>query len=156
VATDEIFEMIFQILNREKRNGQFIPTLLIVDDCAAESSLNKGNHGPFGRLSIASPHLNLSICTVVQKMTSCSPLMRENAEGIITFIPSRVGDIDIIVDEFNPCPYIYNNKRLLLKVLERCWKENRFCLIWREKLTGKVAYYGGLGREIQLPREEEF
>jgi hypothetical protein len=156
VANEEVFERIFQLLNKEKINGKFIPTLLIVDDCAAESSLNKGNHGAYARLAIASPHLQLSICTVVQKLVSCSPMMRENAEGIISFIPSRVGDVDILVDEFNPCPYIYENKRLLLKILERCWKAHRFCFIWREKLTGKVAYYKGLGEEVELPREEEF
>jgi hypothetical protein len=153
-ATEQTFEAIFYLLNTERLKGRRIPTLLIVDDCAAESSLNKGNHGAYGRLAIASPHLNLSICTVVQKMVSASPLMRENTEGVIAFIPSRVADIDIIVDEYNPFPFLSNNRKLLLRVLEKCWRENRYTLIWREPLTGKTAYYAGLQEEITFPRED--
>lgn len=148
-ATEENFEKIFNIIDKERDyDGNRIPTLLIVDDCAAEQALNRGNHGAFGRLSIASPHLDLSIFCVVQKMTSASPLLRENTEGVISFIPSRVKDIEILTDEFNPCPFYANNRKILLKVLEECWSQERYCFIWREPVTGKVAYYAGLGKKI--------
>jgi len=155
MASEEAFEKIFLMLNKERLNGKRIPTLLYVDDCAAESSLNRGNKGAYGRLALASPHLNLTICTVVQKMVSASPLMRENTEGIIVFMPSRVGDVEILVDEFNPNPFSLNCMRTMRVFLRECFKRERYCLIWREKLTGNTKYYAGLGEEITFPEEED-
>jgi hypothetical protein len=149
------FEKIYTMLMKEKRNGLRIPTLLIVDDCAAEKSMNMRNHGVFGRLAISSPHLNLSIFTVVQKMTTCSPLMRENTEGVITFLPDRVADVEILADEYNPKPYLPGTAKYLRRILAQCWNKNRFSFLWREKLTGHVAYHAGFGKEVAMPREWE-
>lgn len=138
LANDPVFDFIFKQCDNDR-----IPTFLFVDDSAAESSTNKGNKGSFARLCLASPHLNLSIFGCFQRLTSCSPAFRDNCEGLISFIPSKMLDVNTIIQEFNPCPSNKNTKDIVRAALTTCWEKARFCFIWREAFTGKIYYYCG-------------
>lgn len=142
---DTVFEFIYQQL---KRNPA--PTLLFVDDAAAEAATNKGNKGSFSRLCLASPHLNLTIVGCFQRFTACSPAFRDNAEGLIAFAPTKTLDVDTIVKEFNPCPARKNNKDIVSKALQYAWDApDMFAFIWRVK-RGPVLFHSGLNNRIEF------
>lgn len=144
-ATDQVFDRIFKILDRDK-----IPTLLYVDDAAAESATNKGNKGPFARLCLAAPHLNLSIVGCFQRLTQCSPAFRDNAECLIPFISSRVSDVDTLCQEFNPSPTSPVARKIVCQALEHAWQEARFAFIFRESFTGRIIFHVGFNTEIRF------
>ena len=142
-VNDAVFEAIFQRLNAKP-----CPTLLFVDDAAAEAATNKGNKGAFSRLCLAAPHLQLSIVGCFQRLTSASPAFRDNTEGVISFIPSKIQDVQTLYEEFNPCPARAKSKDIVKEALDYSWKNARFCFIWREAFTGKINYYCGLDSEV--------
>ena len=146
IATDQVFERIFTIQNRDRD----IPAFLFVDDSAAESSTNKGNKGAFARLCLAAPHLNLSIVGCFQRLTACSPAFRDNCEALISFIPTKIEDVGTIVSEFNAYPAHEKTKQLIRKALVYAWQNARFCFIYREKFTGKVYYFAGFNQPIRV------
>lgn len=76
-------EAVFTYIFRVCQESPEIPTLLLVDDAAAERCTNVGNKGAFANLCIMSPHLNLSIVGIFQRMKAASPAFRDNCEGII-------------------------------------------------------------------------
>lgn len=141
---DNVFEFIYQQLSRNPA-----PTLLFVDDAAAEAATNKGNKGSFSRLCLAAPHLNLTIVGCFQRLTSASPAFRDNAEGLISFVPTKLLDVDTIVKEFNPCPATKNSKDIVSKALQYAWNESMYALIWRVK-RGPVLFYSGLDNIISF------
>lgn len=140
---DQLFDAMFHKMSRDR-----VPTLLFVDDAAAEQATNKGNKGAFARLCLAAPHLNLSIVGVFQRLSSCSPALRDNCECLISFIPSKLLDVDTIVKEFNPSPASRLSKDIVKNALLYAWNNARFCFIWREAFTGRMLYYAGLRDEI--------
>lgn len=142
---DQVFDALFKIMDADH-----IPTLLFVDDAAAEASTNKGNKGSFARLCIAAPHLNLSIVGCFQRLTSCSPALRDNCECLISFIPTKIIDVDTIVKEFNPTPACATRDQIVKKALEYAWSHARFCFIFREAFTGRVYYFAGLNGQINF------
>ncbi len=142
---DDVFETIYQRLVAKP-----CPTLLFVDDAAAEAAVNKGNKGSFSRLCLAAPHLQLSIVGCFQRLTSASPAFRDNAEGLISFVPSKLLDVSTLYEEFNPCPARAKSKELVREALDYGWKNARFCFIWREAFTGKISYYAGLDSEVSF------
>ncbi len=142
---DTVFEHIFMELNKKP-----CPTLLFVDDAAAEAATNKGNKGSFSRLCLAAPHLQLSIVGCFQRLSSASPAFRDNTEGVISFIPSKMMDVTTLVEEFNPCPANLNSKKKVKMALETCWGNARFCFIWREAFTGKILYYSGFKEKFNF------
>jgi len=135
---DSIFERIYAELKRRPA-----PTLLFVDDAAAEAATNKGNKGAFSRLCLASPHLNLTIVGCFQRLTSASPAFRDNTEALISFVPTKILDVDTVVKEFNPCPAKKNSKEIVAKALQYAWDTHMYALIWRVK-RGPVLFYAGL------------
>lgn len=142
---DQVFDVLFKIMDNDH-----IPTLLFVDDAAAEAATNKGNKGSFARLCIAAPHLNLTIVGCFQRLTSCSPAFRDNCECLISFIPSKTIDVDTLVKEFNPRPAHAMSASIVKKALEYAWKNARFCFIFREAFTGQIYYYCGLNSVIEF------
>lgn len=141
-------DMVFEYIYRKLLDN--IPTLLFVDDAAAESATNKGNKGSFSRLCLASPHLNLSIVGCFQRLTSASPAFRDNAEALISFTPSKVLDVETIIEEFNPMPAHADSKKLVKKALCYAWDNARFCFIFREGYTGKMHFFAGFDRVIHF------
>ena len=146
-VSDNVFETIFRVLDRDH-----IPTMLYVDDAAAESSTNRGNKGAFARLCIAAPHLNLSIVGCFQRPTLCSPSLRDNAECYISFVSSRVEDVELIRRELNPSPASPVNRETVCRALERAWRDARFCFIFREAFTGRILYHVGFNQRIEFNR----
>jgi hypothetical protein len=145
-AEDENFEYIYDRLRRKPS-----PTLLLVDDAAAESSTNVGNKGAFARLCLAAPHLQLYIVGVFQRATQCSPTLRDNTEGVIHFMPTRIGDVQTLVSEFNPFPARPNSKLAVQEALQYCWDGlAKFCFIWRPKRVGTVDYYSNFSHAIEF------
>ncbi len=145
-VNDDCFNHIFKQLSDKPA-----PTLLFVDDAAAESATNKGNKGAFSRLCLAAPHLQLFIVGVFQRLSSASPALRDNAEGVISFRPTRVRDVDILVDEFNAFPARMDNKMLLRKILDTCWTKARFAFIWRNGFPAfDTRYYCGFNSEVNV------
>jgi hypothetical protein len=142
---DSVFEHIFQQLTKFP-----CPTLLFVDDAAAEAATNKGNKGSFSRLCLAAPHLQLSIVGCFQRLTQASPAFRDNTEGIISFIPSKLQDVETLCEEFNPCPARKRSKDIVKRALDYGWRNARFCFIYREAFTGKIYYFSGLNDEIDF------
>ena len=143
--SDNIFETIFRVCDRDH-----VPTLLYVDDAAAEASTNRGNKGAFARLCIAAPHLNLTIVGCFQRPTLCTPSLRDNAECYISFISSRVEDVELIRKELNPSPASPINRQTVCNALEYAWRNARFCFIFREAFTGRILYHVGFDRRIQF------
>lgn len=146
-VSDNAFEYIFR-----KCSQDHIPTLLLVDDAAAESSTNKGNKGAFARLCIASPHLNLSIIAIFQKLSMCAPPLRDNSECLVQFQPTRRADVDMMVSEFNP--YVARVKKEgdveVRKLLERIWGEDTYCFAYRPARKGNVQYHVAFDELINL------
>jgi hypothetical protein len=142
---DSVFERIYQTLKKRPA-----PTLLFVDDAAAEAATNKGNKGSFSRLCLAAPHLNLTIVGVFQRLSSASPALRDNAEGLISFIPTKIQDVDIIQKEFNPSPAHRKSIDIVKHALSEAWALSRFCFIWRESFTGRIRYYSGFHSRIKF------
>lgn len=144
-VNDSVFYNIYKILSSKPA-----PSLLFVDDAAAEQATNKGNKGAFSRLCLASPHLNLTIVGCFQRLTAASCSLRDNAEGLISFIPSKVLDVDTIYQEFNPSPASKKTERVVQDALREAWERSRFCFIWRENFTGRIAYYSGFHYKINF------
>lgn len=144
-VNDRVFEYIFKVLERQPA-----PTLIYVDDAAAEHSTNRGSKGSFARLAIACNHLNTSMVGVFQRLTTASPAFRDNVEGIISFIPSKILDVDTIIKEFNPCPTSSKGNILVKKALKAAWERSRFCFIYRQAFTGSIYYFSGFKFQIQF------
>ena len=143
-VNDQVFQHIFNICDRDKQ-----PTLVFLDDAAAEAATNKGNKGTFARLSLACNHLNISMVGIFQRLTQASTAFRDNAEGIISFIPSKTLDVETIHDEFNPCPANMRSREVVKNNLQLAWDTARFCFIHREAFTGKIRYFSGFQQEIK-------
>ncbi len=148
-ADDSVFDKIFNILNKKPA-----PTLLFIDDCAAEQATNKGNKGSFSRLCLAAPHLNLTIIGCFQRITAASPAFRDNCEGLISFIPSHTLDSKIIYTEFNPAAGLKSSVDDVCQALTKIWSEHRFCFIWREAYTGKIHYHAGFDGEVVWKKKD--
>jgi len=144
---DGVFRGIHQILKRQRYS---VPTLLFVDDAAGEHATNKGNKGAFANLCLASPHLNLTIIGVFQRLACCSPALRDNAESLISFVPSMTADLKRLYEEYNPCVTDPDSKNILLKVLKLCWKKSRFAFIHRENRDPNVQYYSGFDERVKI------
>lgn len=149
IANEDVFNYIWQMIMQKPAN-----TLIIVDDCAAEASTNKGNKGAFARLCISCNHHQTSLIGIFQRMTSASNQLRDNAEGLISFIPSNIDYRDIIYKEFNPCPAEVKSFKTVLAALNEAWTTSRFCFIWREAFTGKIYYYSGFKKLIKFRTSE--
>lgn len=146
---DTVFEHIYRKLRKRPA-----PTLLFVDDAAAERATNKGNKGSFSRLCLASPHLQLYIVGVFQRLTAASPSLRDNSEGLISFTPSRIDDVDVIASEFNPHPAAIHCKDIVKRALTQCWDMARFAFIWREPRLSRTHFYQGLDDRVCLENEK--
>lgn len=144
-VTDEVFDYIYHILTSKPA-----PTLIIVDDGAAEASTNRGNKGSFARLSISCNHNDTSMVAIFQKLTSATGQLRCNVEGLISFIPSDIASVDIIYKEFNPCPADPKSSLIVKKALLESWTKARFCFIWREAFTGNIYFHIGFKYRIQF------
>ena len=144
-VTDGTFEYIYQRILRHSK-----PTLLFVDDAAAEKATNRGNKGSFSRLCLCSMHHNLTIIGVFQRITSASPSLRDNVEGLVSFIPTKDNDGDTICHEFNPCPARLHSRKLVMQMLDYAWRHARFCFIWREKFSGQTRFYSGFQQQLLL------
>ncbi len=145
---DEVFEYIFSVLDRNPA-----PTLLFVDDAAAEASTNKGNKGAFSRLCLASPHLQLTIVGCFQRLSSASPALRDNTEGLVQFIPSKIHDVDTIEEEFNPFPAARKSTEIVREALQKGWDTSRFTFIWRQNFTGAIFYYSGFDSVLKFNKD---
>lgn len=148
-VNDMVFNSIYNILRKDRA-----PTLIYVDDAAAEQATNKGNKGAFSRLCIACNHMNTSMFGIFQRLSSCSPALRDNAEGLISFIPTKIMDIDVIWKEFNPCPANRKSQDVVRRALTEVWTESRFCFIWREAFTGRIYYFTGFKGVIRFNTEK--
>jgi hypothetical protein len=85
-----------------------------------------------------------------QRLTQASPAFRDNTEGIISFIPSKLQDVETLCEEFNPCPARKRSKDIVKRALDYGWRNARFCFIYREAFTGKIYYFSGLNDEIDF------
>lgn len=148
---DSVYEKIYRILSKQRGS---IPTLLFVDDAAAERATNAGNKGSFSRLCLASPHLNLTIVGVFQRLTSASPSLRDNSECLISFQPTKTLDVTTIFQEFNPFPAHPERKSIVLNALNECWQKARFCFILRPNFIGSVEYYAGFDGRVNFTRSQ--
>lgn len=144
-VNDDVFEHIFNQLDRYPA-----PTLLFVDDAAAEAATNKGNKGAFSRLCLASPHLQLWIVGCFQRLSSASPAFRDNTEALISFLPSKVQDVDTIQNEFNPSPANKKAIDIVKEGLTTAWDNSRFAFIWRTNFTGAIDYYAGFDKRVRF------
>ena len=143
-VNDAVFEYIYQQLKKDPK-----PTLLFVDDAAAEQATNKGNKGSFSRLCLASPHLNLSIVGCFQRLSSASPALRDNAEGLLSFQPTKLLDVETIVKEFNPCPTAKNSKENVKMALKHAWDRRMYAFIYRVP-RGPVHMYAAFDDQINI------
>lgn len=143
---DSVFEYIFRELERERA-----PTLLFIDDAAAEAATNKGNKGAFSRLCLAAPHLGpLWIVCCTQRLTASSPALRDNAEGLISFVPTKIQDVDTIQKEYNPAPAHKKSLDVVKDALTKAWDTSRYCFIWRENWTGGIKYFSGFDHSVKF------
>lgn len=144
-VSDQVFDYIYQQIVKKPA-----PTLIFIDDAAAEVSTNKGNKGSFSRLCIACNHIDTSMIGIFQRLSSASPALRDNAEGLISFVPTKIQDVQIIYNEFNPAPANIKSKEVVYAALLEAWKNARFCFIWREAYTGKIYYFIGFKQVIRF------
>ena len=150
----EVHEGVFRYIFDECTKNP-APTLLFVDDAAADKATHGNNKGAFAKLCIASPHLNLSIVGCFQKLVTASPSFRYNSEALISFEPTGMEDVDRIIEEFNPCPSHPDSKLITRLALTEAWKKDRFTFIFRERFSltcpnPKVRFHAGFKREINF------
>ena len=143
-VNDAVFEYIYQQLKKDPK-----PTLLFVDDAAAERATNRGNKGAFSRLCLASPHLNLTIVGCFQRLSSASPALRDNAEVLLSFQPTKLLDVETIVKEFNPCPTAKNSCNNTKAALQHAWSKRMFAFIYRVP-RGPVNMYAAFDEQINI------
>lgn len=147
---DACFDEIFERCTHLKA-----PSLLIVDDAAAERATHGGNKSSFARLCIAAPHLNLSIIGCFQKIATATPSFRYNAEALIAFESTGMEDVERIIEEFNPCPAHHNSKSITRAAIMQAWTGDRFVFIHREAFhpnqpKPRVRFYSGFKHEISF------
>jgi hypothetical protein len=147
---DSVFNLLYEVISAHPA-----PTLILIDDSAADRATNIGNKGAFSRLCISCNHHNTSMVGIFQRLSSASPSFRDNCEGLISFIPTKILDIDIIYKEFNPSPTHIKSLEVVKKILNVCWSHARFCFIWREAFTGKIHYYAGFKARVILNTHQE-
>lgn len=143
-VNDQVFEYIYQQLKKDPK-----PTLLFVDDAAAEQATNKGNKGSFSRLCLASPHLNLTIVGCFQRLSAASPALRDNAECLLSFQPTKLLDVETIVKEFNPCPTAKNSVSKTKAALQHAWSQRMYAFIYRVP-RGPVNMYAAFDDQINI------
>ena len=142
---DGVFEVIYRILVKKPA-----PTLIFIDDSSAEKATNIGSKGSFSRLCISCNHLDTSMVGVFHRLTSASASFRDNCEGMISFIPSKIIDVDVIYKEFNPSPAHAKSLDIVRNALQEAWENDRFCFIARESFTGRIYYYSGFNFRIRF------
>lgn len=141
VYTDVTENTFIEIYEKILKNGKR-QAILYVDDAAAERCTNVGSKGPFARLCIASPHLNLSIIGCFQRITSATVGLRDNCEAFISFVPTKSHDVDTIIEEYNPTPSLNGSANKLGAILNSLWKKYRFVFIHRPIFVGNINFYG--------------
>lgn len=149
-VNEEVFEHINDICTKYPA-----PTLLFIDDSAAEHATHGGNKGAFARLCNNSPHLKLTIVGCFQKIITVSPTFRYNCENFISFEPCGMRDVDQIIEEFNPCPSHPKSRLITRKALTEAWSNERFAYINKEAFSvhnpkPKVRFFSGFSRCIEF------
>jgi len=79
-------------------------TLLILDDCIGTGALRF--RGETDDYATRGRHVNISLIIAVQKITSCSPVIRDNSDYFIIFCPYSVSELERFVEMF-----VQKNKR---------------------------------------------
>jgi hypothetical protein len=150
-VTEGIFKRVLNLIVSNKKRPK---TLLFIDDAAGDFCTNRGNKGSFAKLSIAAPHLNLSIIGIFQQAKTASPSFRNNCEGLVSFVSNRRADVEIICNEFNPLPASNNSPNLVNRAIVQAWKEARFLFVWRGQFDVNTTFFGGFNKKIEfnLPR----
>lgn len=95
VTEDTLVELQTRLKDEQKK------TLLLIDDFAAASWLNRGRKGSFADMGNNARWLNLSLIVITQNITSISPSFRNNAEGFIMFQTMIDKEKDILLAERN-------------------------------------------------------
>lgn len=146
---DGVFEFIEQICTNYPG-----PTLLFLDDAAADKATHGGRKTALGKLCFNAPHLKLTIIGCFQQITTVTPSFRDNAEILVSFMPSGEDDVEHIVKEFNPCPSRLDSKKITRLALTQAWQLERFVFIMRERYNPstcplpRTRFFAGLTREI--------
>jgi hypothetical protein len=149
-VNDSVFEYLYKIISTQPA-----PTLILIDDSAADQATNVGNKGSFSRLCISCNHHDTSMVGIFQRLSSASPSFRDNAEGLISFIPTKILDIDIIYKEFNPSPTSVKSLDVVKRALSEAWGSARFAFIWREAFTGRIYYFSGFSQRIHFNSSDD-
>jgi hypothetical protein len=103
--SEDTYDLIYRLCSpKSEKKLSPVRTLLIVDDCSADGSTNKGRKGAFSRLANNARWLNLSMIVISQNMSSISPAFRDNAEGLMLFHTMNKKERQYILDERNPFP----------------------------------------------------
>lgn len=59
---------------------------------------------------------------------------------MICFTPSKKTDIDLIIEEFHPCPANKDGNTLVKETLNQIWEKYRFAFVWRPNFQGTLIY----------------
>jgi len=133
-----VYEEIFNKLTNIHKDNPDSKSLLIVDDVSTDTSTNTGRKGPFAKLVISAPHLNLSIIGIFHQVKTVTGTFRDNADIIIAFEPSSQAEFETLIRDLMPISFTKNyNKNL--DILETSWKNGSFISIIRLIRKGTIV-----------------
>lgn len=118
---DNLFELIEKLGNIF--SGE--ETLFIVDDCIADSELDKRRQ-PLLELAISGRHRHHSLWLITQSYTAIPKNLRRQKKQLFTWYPSEKSDLKIIDEETN-----LMNSEDLTKIKEQLKCEKHACLYVR-------------------------
>jgi hypothetical protein len=108
----------FDKIVREQEKDPERRLLVLLDDVAGEHAVNTGRKGGLPKLANNARWLNITLVAVVQNLTSVTPALRDNAEGIMFFQTLNVKETALMTEERNPFP-------TRQQMAETIWKATR-------------------------------
>jgi len=153
-ASEDVFNHIERMCAAAMRKGSKNPipspyrTLLIVDDCSAEKSTNRGRKGSYSKLANNARWLNLSIITITQNLSSISPSFRDNAEGLMLFHTLNQKEKEYIIQERNP----FDNAKDMYAIMDSARQEPHDFL-FQVMTTEGVFHYRNFDINLTIEKE---
>jgi hypothetical protein len=80
-----LYERLSRQYDRELAEGFVSQKLIVLDDCAHSGDLKSKTYGFLTRVACNGRHLGISLIVTSQKYSAISPLIRENATGVILY-----------------------------------------------------------------------
>ena len=124
--------------------------LLVIDDFAAERSLNEGRKGTFAELVNNARWRNISVIGIGQAITSWSASFRENAEAIIFFPTLNIHEVQYMLEERNP----YHDKKKMLAAIQAAQHGSPHNFLFQTSTELGTRHFRNFDYELRETKEQ--